>query len=136
MPPHLFVVARGSKRDFSERGTQGLVLSVGAGAERTCRKVVERTKQRVRVERSVPDALKDIVSDWLGQARIRKGAIRERKDRVTRKPRHDEEAHIFITNRGGVGVPKKQAQHTPLRWMADPKAYVVGLLMEGKGFVR
>ena len=65
MPPHKFDAARGSKRDFSERGIQGLVSPVGAGAERTGRMQVERARQRVRTDRSVPDALKDIVKDKL-----------------------------------------------------------------------
>ena len=62
MPLHLFVAARGSKRDFSERGIQGLVLCVEVGAERAGESVAESVKQRVRTDRSVPDALKDIAN--------------------------------------------------------------------------
>ena len=65
MPPQGFDAARGSKRELSERGIQGLVFAVGAGAERTGRAIAESARQRVRVDRSVPDALKDIVKERL-----------------------------------------------------------------------
>ena len=56
MPPHLFAAARGSNRDFNERGIQGLVFSVRAGAEWTGKMMAESTTQNVRIDRSVPDA--------------------------------------------------------------------------------
>ena len=63
--PHWFAAARGSKRDFSERGIQGMVFPIGAGAEWAGRMVAKKARQRVRMDRSVPDALKGIVKDRL-----------------------------------------------------------------------
>ena len=65
MPSQRFAAARGSNSDFSERGIQGLVFLVGAGAERTGRMLAKSARQRVRRDRSVLDALKDIVNDRL-----------------------------------------------------------------------
>lgn len=65
MGPHWFAAALGSKRDLKERGIQGLVFPIGAGAEWAGRMVAERARQRARTDRSVPDALKDIVKDRL-----------------------------------------------------------------------
>ena len=48
--------SRGSKRDLSERGIQGLEVSAWVGAERTGVMVVERARQRERTDLSVPDA--------------------------------------------------------------------------------
>ena len=56
-PIPLQVAARGSKRDLSERGIQGLEVSAWVGAERTGEMAVERARQRERTDLSVPDAV-------------------------------------------------------------------------------
>lgn len=55
-PMPLQLGARGSKRDLSERGIQGLELWAWVGAERTGVMVVEKARQRERTDFSVPDA--------------------------------------------------------------------------------
>ena len=57
-PTPLHVGARGSKRDLSERGTQGLDVWAWVGAERTGA-MAERARQRERTDLSVPDAKYD-----------------------------------------------------------------------------
>ena len=73
-PTPLHVASWRSKRDFSERGIQGLAVSARVGAERTGATVVERARQRERTDLSVPDAtLGDIMSVmYLDKQRSRK----------------------------------------------------------------
>ena len=59
MPEPLHVACRGSKRDLSERGIQGLEVAAWVGAERTGVMVVERARQRERTDLSVPDAARE-----------------------------------------------------------------------------
>lgn len=49
-----------------------MVLPIGAGAACAGRMVAERVRQRVRSDRSVPDALEDIAKDRLWQAKTPK----------------------------------------------------------------
>ncbi len=53
-PSH--VAARGSKRDLSERGIQGLDVWAWVGAERAGVILVDRARHRERTDLSVPDA--------------------------------------------------------------------------------
>ena len=44
MPPHRFDAARGSRREFRERGINGLVFSLEQGAERVGKMVAKSVR--------------------------------------------------------------------------------------------
>lgn len=82
IPTPLHVGARGSKRDLSERGIQGVAASAWVGAERTGAMVVERARQRERTDLSVPDA--EYEGDIIMSVRYF-DKQRSKKERITKK---------------------------------------------------